>query len=113
MTERDCDRCGKTMRPYYAPDESISGWLCTTCLHDTTVAHRPRSATESENKPTIREKITREVADYLSAGGQIQQVDHRSNHSFNQPVKRTRKEQIRHRKQSTYHYNGRHTNKNS
>ena len=40
-------------------------------------------------------RIEREIAEYLASGKTIKQVDHTANKSFNEPLKRTRKEQIK------------------
>ena len=38
--------------------------------------------------------IANAVKDYIASGGTIQHVDHTSNQSYDQPIKRTRKAQI-------------------
>lgn len=46
-----------------------------------------------DNSEAGRE-IAAQVAEYLANGGVITQVDHTANRSHNQPIKRSRKEQI-------------------
>lgn len=41
-----------------------------------------------------RIRINREVAEYLAKGGKIQKVDHTANHTYRQPIKRKRKDQV-------------------
>jgi len=38
-----------------------------------------------------RERIDAQVTDYLNGGGEIQTVDHTANHSYNQPIKLSKK----------------------
>ena len=49
----------------------------------------------------IRIEIENLTKKYLSGGGCIDQVDHTANHSFKQPVKRTRKQQVDYERKRT------------
>ena len=41
-----------------------------------------------------RIELTIQTLKFIAQGGEVQQVDHTANHSYKQPVKRTRKDQI-------------------
>lgn len=82
-----CSRCNKPMRP--VEDRGIRKWHCQSCYH-----HSAGSAAKEADHITI----DKDVAAFLAKGGKIKQIDHTDNYSFNQPVKRTRKEQVKHNK---------------
>lgn len=79
-----CNRCDKPLKP--ADNAGIRTWLCTSC-HD---VHGSESAKHAQ-----RVKIRSEVAQFVDSGGEIQTVTYEDNHMYKQPVKRTRKEQIK------------------
>lgn len=59
----------------------------------------PDSTTDHlTTKQRLREKIEREIAQYLAGGKTISQVDHTSNHSYHQPIKRNRKDNAKYSK---------------
>jgi len=47
-----------------------------------------------KGKDLDRIRINRDVANYLSAGGKIQAVDHTANASYGEPAKRNRTDQV-------------------
>ena len=49
-------------------------------------------------KTLQRKTIADDVARFLTAGGAITPVDHTANHGFNQPTKRTRRQQVEYSK---------------
>lgn len=53
--------------------------------------HDPPSSSEKES---MREKIARQIQEYLANGKVIHKVDHTANKTWGEPIKRTRKEQI-------------------
>jgi hypothetical protein len=82
-----CQSCSKRLTP--ADHAGVRVWLCTSCHHkDGTMSFKESESIE----------IDQQVADFLRGGGEIQTVDHTVNHSFGQPAKRTRKEQVKYQK---------------
>jgi len=45
-------------------------------------------------KDQIRAEISRQIAEFLASGKNIDQVDYTANHYHQQPIKRSRREQI-------------------
>lgn len=53
----------------------------------------PRTLTERDEE---RITIAKQIKEYLSTGKTIKEVDHTANASYGQPIKRSRKDQIKH-----------------
>ena len=53
--------------------------------------------TLAEKKAASME-IAQQTVDFHARGGKVEKVDHTANHSYQQPAKRTRKEQVKYRK---------------
>lgn len=51
-------------------------------------------------KDRDRITINQQVAEYLASGKTIETVDHTQNHSYRQPAKRKRRDQIEYRKRT-------------
>ena len=67
-------------------DQGIRGWACLSC-------HHVDGSYSSKDIDRMQIEIDTQV--FLAEGKAIETVDHTANHSFKQPVKRSRSEQIR------------------
>ena len=60
-----------------------------------------KDATTVNAKQAQRDKISSQVEQYLAQGGEISTHDHTSNSTWDQPVRRNRKDQIAHMRKQT------------
>ena len=61
----------------------------------TYLRHFPDYDPERLDNKAAHDEISRQTAEYLARGNTIEQVDHTANKTYNEPIKRTRKEQVK------------------